>query len=119
MAGEKDPWYGDKSQSTLWSERKPAANRIHPTAKPVELVDRALVNSRKAGDLVADLLAGSGSTLIGCERRGRKARLMEIDPKYADCILRRWQDYTGKQAVLEGDGRTYQEVHQVRRAAGA
>ncbi len=68
VAGQKDAWYGDKSQSTLWEEKKPAANRIHPTAKPVELVERALINSSKAGDVVADLFGGSGSTLIGCER---------------------------------------------------
>src|ERR1700691_5376520 len=80
VAAEKDPWYGDKSQSTLWRENKPAANRIHPTAKPVELVERALLNSSKAGDIVTDLFGGSGSTLIGCERRNRRARLMEIDP---------------------------------------
>jgi hypothetical protein len=107
VAGQKNAWYGDKSQSTLWEEKKPAANRIHPTAKPVELVERALVNSSKAGDVVADLFGGSGSSLIGCERRGRKARLMEIDPKYADCIVRRWQGHTGKQATLDGDGRTF------------
>jgi DNA modification methylase len=110
VGGQKDAWYGDKSQSTLWHEKKPAANRIHPTAKPVELVERALVNSSKAGDVVADFFGGSGSTLIGCERRGRKARLMELDPKYADCIVRRWQEYTGKQAVLNGDGRTFDDV---------
>jgi DNA modification methylase len=109
VAGEKDPWYGDKSQSTLWNEKKPAANRIHPTAKPVELVERALLNSSKSGDIVADLFGGSGSTLIGCERRGRQARLMEIDPKYADCIVRRYQEYTGKQAVLES-GSSFDEV---------
>jgi DNA modification methylase len=110
VAGEKDPWYGDKTQSTLWCENKPAANRIHPTAKPVELVERALVNSSKAGDLVADFFGGSGSTLIGCERRNRKARLMEIDPKYADCIVRRFEEYTGKKAVLDGDGRSFDEI---------
>jgi DNA modification methylase len=110
VAGQKDPWYGDKSQSTLWEEKKPAANRIHPTAKPVELVERALLNSSKAGDVVADLFGGSGSTLIACERRNRKARLMELDPKYADCIVRRYQEYTGKQATLEGDGRTFEQV---------
>ena len=69
-----------------------------------------MFNSSKAGDIVADLFGGSGSTLIGCERRGRKARLMEIDPKYADCIVRRYQEYTGEQAVLEGDGRTFDEI---------
>ena len=97
------PWYGDKSQSTLWEEKKPAANRLHPTAKPVELVERALVNSSKAGDIVADLFGGSGSTLVACERRNRKSRLMEIDPRYADVIVRRYQEYSGQQAVL-GDG---------------
>jgi DNA modification methylase len=94
-------------------------NRIHPTAKPVELVERALVNSSKAGDIVADLFGGSGSTMIGCERRGRNASLMEIDPKYADCIVRRWQQYTGKQAVLDHDRRTYDEVAEERQKAAA
>ena len=110
VAAQKDPWYGDKTQSTLWQENKPAANRIHPTAKPVELVERALINSSKTGDIIADLFGGSGSTLIGCQRRGRKARLMEIDPKYADCIVRRYQEYTGKIGVLGGDGRSFDEV---------
>ncbi|MGP0071771.1 MAG: DNA modification methylase [Bryobacteraceae bacterium] len=119
VAGEKDPWYGDKSQSTLWHENKPAANRIHPTAKPVELIERALINSSKSGDLVADLFGGSGSTLIACERRNRKARLMEIDPKYADCIVRRFQEYTGKLATLEGDGRTYSELKSERVGSAA
>ena len=119
VAAQKDCWYGDKTQSTLWQEKKPAANRIHPTAKPVELIERALLNSSKAGDVVADLFGGSGSTLIGCERRGRHARLMEIDPKYADCIVRRYQEYTGKQALLDSDGRTFDEVALERAGAPA
>jgi DNA modification methylase len=119
VAQQKDSWYGDKSQSTLWEEKKPAANRVHPTAKPVELVERALLNSSKAGAIVADLFGGSGSTLIGCERRGRKARLMEIDAKYADCIVQRYQEYTGKQAVLDGDGRTFEEIAAERRKESA
>ena len=118
VAGEKDPWYGDKSQSTPWQEKKPAANRIHPTAKPVEVIERALLNSSKSGDLVADLFGGSGSTLIGCERRNRKARLMEIDPKYADCIVRRYQEYTGKQVLLDG-GDSFDEVALERTGAPA
>jgi DNA modification methylase len=119
VAREKDPWYGDKSQSTLWEERKPAANRLHPTSKPVELVERALLNSSKAGDIVVDLFGGSGSTLIGCERRGRKAKLMEIDPRYADVIVRRWQEYAGKRATLDGDGRTFDEIKAERVGAAA
>jgi DNA modification methylase len=114
VAGQKDSWYGDKSQSTLWSEKKPSANRLHPTMKPVELVERALLNSSKSGDIVADFFGGSGSTLIGCERSDRRARLMELDPKYAQCIVCRWQDYTGKKATLDGDGRTFDEVAQER-----
>ena len=119
VAGQKDAWYGDKSQSTLWEEKKPAANRIHPTAKPVELIERALLNSSKTGDIVADLFAGSGSTLIGCERHGRRARIMEIDPKYVDCIIRRYQEYTGKKAILDGDGRTFDEIALERAGAPA
>jgi DNA modification methylase len=109
VTGQRDPWYGDKSQSTLWTEKKPAANRVHPTSKPVELVDRALINSSKSGDIVADLFGGSGSTLIACERRIRMARMMEIDPRYADCIVRRWQEFSGKEAVL-ADGRRFEAV---------
>jgi DNA modification methylase len=119
LAGQKDPWYGDKSQSTLWEEKKPAANRLHPTMKPVELVERALVNSSKAGDIVVDLFGGSGTTLIGCERTGRKARLMELDPKYADVIVRRWEEYTGKAAVLDSDERTFSAVASDRLGAAA
>ncbi len=119
VAQQKDAWYGDKTQSTLWQENKPAANRLHPTMKPVELIERALLNSSKAGDIVVDLFGGSGSTLIGCERHGRKARLMEIDPKYADCIVRRYQEYTGKQAILEKDGHSFDEVASQRRPEAA
>src|ERR1041385_2869460 len=112
VAGQSDAWYGDKSQSTLWQEKKPAANRLHPTMKPVELIERALRNSSKSGDIVADFFGGSGSTLIACERRDRKARLMEIDPKYADVIIRRWQDYTGKTAVHAASGMAFSERDQ-------
>lgn len=103
VKGQKDPWYGDKSQSTLWQEKKPAANREHPTMKPVELMERALNNSSKVGDSVLDLFGGSGSTLIACERLSRVCRMMEIDPIYCDVIVRRWQSFTGKQAHLEND----------------
>jgi DNA modification methylase len=68
---------------------------------------------------VADLFGGSGSTLIACERRNRKARLMEIDPKYADCICRRFQEYTGKTAALDGNGRTFDEISLERAGAPA
>jgi DNA modification methylase len=119
VAGEKDSWYGDKSQSTLWTEKKPAANRLHPTMKPVELIERALRNSSKAGDCVLDPFGGSGSTLIACERRERSARVMELDPKYADVIIQRWQLYTGKSATLEADGRSFAEIAAERKSDAA
>jgi DNA modification methylase len=117
VADQSDPWYGDKAQSTLWEEKKPAANRLHPMMKPVELVDRAIANSSKAGDLVIDLFGGAGSTLIACEKRSRAALLMELDPKYVDVIVQRWQQFTGKEAALEGDGRTFAAIAKSRAAA--
>jgi DNA modification methylase len=78
--------------------------------KPVELIERALLNSSKAGDIVADLFGGSGSTLIACERRGRAARLIELDPRYADVICRRFQEYTGKEVTLADNGRTFAQL---------
>jgi DNA modification methylase len=76
------------------------------------------VNSSKAGDIVVDLFGGSGSTLIGCERRGRRARLMEIDLKYADVVVVRYQEYSGRPAVLDSDGRSFDEIRQERLRAG-
>jgi DNA modification methylase len=107
---QSDPWYGDKTQSTLWLIDKPTANREHPTMKPVELIERALINSSRAGDTILDLFGGSGSTLIACERLKRKACLMEIDPRYVDVIVRRWQAYCGKEAKLERSEQTYEQV---------
>lgn len=98
VEGQTDPWYGDKSQSTLWEEKKPAANRLHPTMKPVELVLRAIRNSSKAGDIVVDLFGGSGSTLIAAEKANRRAFLMELDPAYCDVIVKRWEAFTGQKA---------------------
>lgn len=108
--GEKDRWFGDKTQSTLWQFNKPAANRLHPTAKPVELVELALSNSSRQDDTVLDLFGGSGSTLIACERTHRVCRLVELDPKYVDGIVQRWQDLTGREAVLTDTGETFESV---------
>ena len=104
-------WHGDKAQSDVWSmSRAAGADYVHPTQKPVELVERALGNSSKAGDIVVDCFGGSGSTLIACEKAGRHARLMELDPKYVDVIVRRWQEFTGKQATHAATGATFAEV---------
>jgi DNA modification methylase len=68
--------------------------------KPVELVERAIKNSSKSRDIVIDLFGGSGTTLIACEKTGRQARLLELDPKFVDVIIKRWEEYTGQVAVL-------------------
>jgi DNA modification methylase len=78
--------------------------------KPVALVERAICNSSKSRDIVLDPFGGSGSTLIACEKAGRQARVVELDPRYCDVIVRRWQDWTGGTATLEGDGRSLEEV---------
>jgi DNA modification methylase len=78
--------------------------------KPVALVERAIRNSSRRGEVVLDAFAGSGSTLIACEKSGRQARLVELDPQYVDVMIRRWEAYTGQHARLEADGRTLIEV---------
>ena len=102
--GGKHHWCGDRDQSDVWQIKKPHKNDLHPTMKPVELVERAIRNSSKPGDVVLDPFGGSGTTLIAAEKSGRTARLMELDPKYVDVIVRRWQDWTGQQATRECDG---------------
>ena len=103
VKGRSDKWYGDLKQTTVWHEKKPAANRLHPTMKPVEIVQRAVVNSSKRGDIVLDLFMGSGTTLIAAQTLERRCYGMEIDPKYADVVVLRWEDWTGKKAVRISD----------------
>ena len=94
-------WYGDRAQSDVWyMSRGATAQYVHPTQKPVELIERALNNSSKTGDIIIDCFGGSGSTMIAAEKIGRHTRLMELDPKYCDVIVKRWEDFTGKKAVL-------------------
>lgn len=93
-------WYGPTNEKTVWELKKESTNDYHPTQKPVELPERAITNSTKQGDSVLDLFGGSGSTLIACEKIGRLARVMELDPKYCDVIVKRWEDFTGKKAIL-------------------
>lgn len=105
-------WYGwnesaarlvevaDRKQSDLWQVDRPSKSDLHPTTKPVELVERALQNSSEARANVLDLFGGSGSTLIACEKSGRTNFSMELDPKYCDVIVKRWEDFTGQKAEL-------------------
>lgn len=97
-----------KNESDLWHVKRDT-KYVHPTQKPVELSERALGNHKGAKNIL-DLFGGSGSTLIGCEKLSRKAFLMELDPKYCDVIVKRWQAFTGKAATLEGDGRTFEQI---------
>jgi DNA modification methylase len=98
-------WCGARDQADVWFFDKPVRNDLHPTMKPVALVERAIRNSSKTRDIVLDPFGGSGSTLIACEKTGRHARLIELDPKYVDVICRRFEAFSGTVAVLEGGGR--------------
>ena len=82
--------------------------------KPIDLIEKAIDNSSLKSESVLDIFGGSGSTLIACEKTGREARLMELAPNYVDVIVRRWQDFTGKTATLDGDGRTFAEMTEAR-----
>jgi hypothetical protein len=117
--GAKHFWCGDRNQGNVWQVPKPRVNDLHPTMKPIELVERAIRNSSQEGDVVLDPFAGSGSTLIACQRTGRSARLIELEPQYVDVIVRRWQEFTGRSATLEGHGGTFAEVahERLRKAA--
>ena len=105
-------WYGwnaeaarlavveDRKQSDLWEIERPSRSELHPTMKPIELVQKSIVNSSKPGNVVLDSFGGSGSTLIACEQTNRKCRMVELDPQYCDVILARWEKFTGKTAEL-------------------
>lgn len=97
-----------KNESDLWDIKKDT-NYVHPTQKPVALSVRAFGNHIKLLN-VLDLFGGSGSTLIGAEQTGRKAFVMELDPKYVQVILQRWADFTGKDPILESTGKSFSEI---------
>ncbi len=93
-------WASDRKQTTILSFDRPSRNAEHPTMKPVLLFDYQIKNNTKAEDVVLDTFGGSGTTLIACEQNGRNAYLMELDPKYVDVIINRWEELTGEEAVL-------------------
>lgn len=108
-------WYGwkegearlcpllDRKQSDVWDFERPTRSDEHPTMKPVALVAKAIKNSSHKGNLVLDLFGGSGTTLIACEETDRDCCMMELDPKYVDVIITRWENMTGEKAVLLSD----------------
>jgi DNA modification methylase len=103
-------WYGwlngesrlkplkDRKQSDVWDIQKPSSSKLHPTTKPIELVERAVINSSYEKNIIIDVFLGSGSTLIACEKTNRKCYGMEIDPHYCDVIVKRWEEFSGKKA---------------------
>lgn len=116
--GKTAHWLGDRKQSTLWQVENMHRTQgnvddgktCHSTQKPIELMRRPILNHTKPGEMVYEPFCGSGTTLIACEKEGRICRAMELDPKYCDVIVRRWQDFTGQQATLDGHGSTFQHV---------
>ncbi|MFC6351247.1 DNA methyltransferase, partial [Stenotrophomonas acidaminiphila] len=108
----------EEMASTVISEAKPKTNDAHPTMKPVALFERQLLNSSMPGDAVLDSFGGSGTTLICCEKHHRQARLMELDERYCDVIVQRWQEFTGLAATLEATGESFDAVASQRQAEG-
>lgn len=105
--GSDHYWCGDRNQSDVWCIDKHGKNDLHPTMKPVALMERAINNSSQVGNVVLDTFAGSGTTLMACEKTRRQARLMELDPHYVDVIIKRWQATTGQQAIRVSDGAAF------------
>lgn len=103
-------WANDRKQTTILNFDRPSRSSQHPTMKPVNLMEYQIKNNTRGSDVVLDSFGGSGSTLIACEKTGRKARLMEFDPKYVDVIVKRWQDYTGRKAIHAETGKTFDEM---------
>jgi len=120
--GKRSNWRGDRTQSTVWEVKnlnphggnKDEKQTGHGTQKPVELMRRPILNHTERGDVVFDPFLGSGSTIIAAEQTERVCYGLDIDPRYCDVIVTRWQQQSGKKATLDGDGRTFEEIAQVR-----
>ena len=93
-------FYGGKNGMDIWRIKRTVKNNLHPTMKPVELVEKAILDGSAVNGVVLDLFGGSGTTIIACEKHKRHGRIMELDPKYCDVIVKRWEDFTGNKAVL-------------------
>lgn len=101
--GAGHAWYSDRKQTTVLNFDRPTVSKEHPTMKPIALFDYQIQNSSKAGDIVLDSFGGSGTTIMACEQNGRCGYLMELDPRYVDVIIRRWEEFTGEEAELVGN----------------
>ena len=116
--GASHLWATDRKQTTILEFDKPSRNGEHPTMKPVALFEYQMLNNTKGGDIVLDSFGGSGTTIIAAQKNGRYAYLMELDPKYVDVIVKRWQEFTGQEAILDNDGRTFSEIKNERLQSG-
>lgn len=103
-------FYGGKNGMDIWRIKRTSKNDLHPTMKPVELCEKAIEDGSQVNGIVLDLFGGSGSTLIACEKKNRVCRMMELDAKYCDVIVKRWQEFTGQEATHEESGKTYAEM---------
>lgn len=103
-SGAAHNWTSDRKQTTILNFDRPNKNDIHPTMKPVNLIEYQIQNNSVKGEIVLDLFGGSGTTLIAAEKTCRKCYMMELDPHYVDVIITRWQEFTGKKAIRESDG---------------
>jgi DNA modification methylase len=112
-------WSGDRKQTTLWpiASKGQDAETAHGTQKPVECMRRPIENNSSPGQAVYEPFCGSGTTIIAAEMGGRACHAIELSPAYVDVAIKRWQDFTGQQAVLEADGRPFHEIKEARRAA--
>jgi DNA modification methylase len=102
-------FYGGKNGMDIWRIKRTSKNDLHPTMKPVELVEKAIDDGSQVNGIVLDLFGGSGSTMIASEKKNRVCRMMELDPKYCDVIIKRWEDFTGEKAILESTGVEYDD----------
>jgi DNA modification methylase len=115
----KGHWAGDRKQTTLWqiANKDQDATTVHGTQKPVECMRRPILNNSSPGQAIYEPFMGSGTTLIAAETTGRVCLGIELNPAYVDVAVQRWQQFTGQQAVLDGDGRSFDELRKVREAA--
>jgi DNA modification methylase len=103
-------FYGGKNGMDIWRIKRTSKNDLHPTMKPVELVEKAILDGSQINGIVLDIFGGSGSTIIACEKNKRDCRMMELDPKYCDVIIKRWEEYTGKKAIHEVSEKTFEDL---------
>ncbi len=108
--GSAHLWASDRTQVTVLDFNRPNRNDVHPTMKPVDLLEYQITNNTKGSDIVLDIFGGSGSTLIASEKTNRHCRMIELDESYCDVIVRRWQEFTGRDAILKDTSQTFNEI---------